>query len=393
MQKTLLATALALASLTAYAADYYVVVPLQGKATTQANITVDLLPATLPAAKVNAPYSFDANTALTVTGDPSYNPSHVVWAITSGALPPGITLDSKGVVSGRALTENATGAQFNLRARYLAREDTQAYVLAVDPALAIDIVAHGAGRRWSNGTYAPSCQAYLAAQSGYEYAGAVGSGVYSLDPDGAGSLAPFEAYCDMTTDGGGWALVGNYGRNASSNLDFLEGSNQAAAVNPASPVGTAGGTIGMNRWGNAFGFNRAKIEFIAGDNAGQVATFYKSITKANVDAWSVAGATEPNATATCTNLALSANCTTRGFDHDYFGSQGGTLILWGVTVAKYGFSADASIDVHGALHLRASNLGSAYEGFCSVTADRNGNAWGDSYADGHWGNGLRIWMR
>jgi hypothetical protein len=38
----------------------------------------------------------------------------------------------------------------------------------------------------------------------------VPDGVYTIDTDGAGPTAPFEAACDMTTDGGGWTIVAAY---------------------------------------------------------------------------------------------------------------------------------------------------------------------------------------
>lgn len=44
----------------------------------------------------------------------------------------------------------------------------------------------------------------------YKIAGYNTDGIYTIDPDGLGGNAPFNCYCDMTNDGGGWTLVFNH---------------------------------------------------------------------------------------------------------------------------------------------------------------------------------------
>lgn len=74
------------------------------------------------------------------------------------------------------------------------------------PASAANIRPYGSYRGWSDGTYAPSCDAYLhPSSSGYVYEGSVGSGVYGVKP--ARAATPILVYCDMTAKGEGWTLV------------------------------------------------------------------------------------------------------------------------------------------------------------------------------------------
>ena len=63
----------------------------------------------------------------------------------------------------------------------------------------------GTYRAWLDGTYAISCNGYKNSGTEKKYAGAIGNGVYRIQPISFG--APFDVYCDMTNDAGGWMLA------------------------------------------------------------------------------------------------------------------------------------------------------------------------------------------
>ena len=60
-----------------------------------------------------------------------------------------------------------------------------------------------------------SCKAHLAANPGSD------SGLYNVDPDGAGDGELFEVYCDMTTAGGGWMLAFHFYNHSGFQENFF----------------------------------------------------------------------------------------------------------------------------------------------------------------------------
>jgi hypothetical protein len=82
-------------------------------------------------------------------------------------------------------------------------------------------------------TAAVSCRAWRAANP------TLTSGVYLLDTDGAGPLTPYNAYCDMSTAGGGWTLAAVF-----SNRDGLVWQPTGTAWTSTSTFGDATTVLG-----------------------------------------------------------------------------------------------------------------------------------------------------
>lgn len=95
-------------------------------------LAMSLATGSLPAGEVNLAYSYDLNQLLSVTGDTSYNPSNVSWTVSTGNLPPGLTLGGNGVVSGTPTAKNTTGTNFEVLATYKTKSGRQAYTIVVN---------------------------------------------------------------------------------------------------------------------------------------------------------------------------------------------------------------------------------------------------------------------
>ncbi|KZN65027.1 fibrinogen-like YCDxxxxGGGW domain-containing protein [Pseudoalteromonas luteoviolacea] len=65
------------------------------------------------------------------------------------------------------------------------------------------------------------------------------SGVYTIDPDGEkNGVDPFQAYCDMVTDDGGWTLIGTYAKSTPGGKAYLSQYDDLPDITPHDPSAT-----------------------------------------------------------------------------------------------------------------------------------------------------------
>lgn len=198
-----------------------------------ADITVELKTATLSAGKAGTAYAgFDFNSVLQVTGD-TVVPSAVTWNVSSGTLPAGITLDSTGKLGGKPAAVTSGSASFQVQATYKTKIAKQDYGLSVSAGVMLQADGY---RTWGDGTMASSCNAYLNPTAPYTYTGDTGDGLYRISVGGT----TYATRCDMSTDGGGWTLLGN------------QVAGSLFPGNTTADVGSPNGSVATSwRFGNA----------------------------------------------------------------------------------------------------------------------------------------------
>jgi hypothetical protein len=131
LNQLLAATALLAASASAFASEYYVVVPVPNRTATAGNILVSLSSYQLPQGLVGDAYAgFDFNSVLQVLGDPQFSASNVRWSVASGALPAGLTLSATGKLSGTPTAP--ANSSFQLLASYKTKAGQQSYTVTIN---------------------------------------------------------------------------------------------------------------------------------------------------------------------------------------------------------------------------------------------------------------------
>lgn len=102
----------------------------QGYQVLVADVSVSLAAdSVMPAGVQGAQYSYDLKSRLTVSGDPQFTASQVVWSVAGGSLPAGLQLNANGTITGIPSAEGTY--PFTIKAAYLTKSGKQSYQVIV----------------------------------------------------------------------------------------------------------------------------------------------------------------------------------------------------------------------------------------------------------------------
>jgi len=157
-------------------------------------------------------YSAPLTVSVTGAGSPQLSINGSTTWVASGTISQGQTLAVKLTSGVLGATNTATITMGGFQTTW-----------SVTTASSYGVVVSGGARQWLDGTYAASCAAYMSPSAPYSYSGSTGDGLYTVNPGGTGA---FQAWCDQTLDGGGWALV----TSVASQGEFWRASNYTVAT-------------------------------------------------------------------------------------------------------------------------------------------------------------------
>ncbi|GAB5389644.1 MAG: hypothetical protein Alpg2KO_26120 [Alphaproteobacteria bacterium] len=195
--------------------------------------------------------TFRVGVAITPIDIDADGTGSISYSVSSGALPDGLSISS-AQITGTPITPGAN--TFTLRATdgTTGRHGDRTFAITVEDAIGIA----GAGttgdpREWADATQATSCDEYRnPVTPGYAYQGDTGSGIYLIDPDGAGGSAAFQAECEMSFDGGGWTKI-NHGTDTvlGDLTKFPTSLNNISSFTVSGSYGVSwGGFVTSSQW-------------------------------------------------------------------------------------------------------------------------------------------------